>query len=98
MQRRELVAIILLAIGILGGLAWGIIMYVRYHSIISKESDKCPVYSCGPETSSTNPKCVPTGDELAQNQPMYAYRTSTGGVIECQKDRAQDQSPFKTGS
>lgn len=98
MQRRELVAIILFILGILAGSAWGIIMYFRYNRLISTESDKCLVYSCGTETSNTDQTCVPTGTELAQHQPMYAYRTSSGGGIECQKDRARNQRPFKNDS
>lgn len=81
-----LVLLIVIAIIVL------VIYYLRYRKIVGTESDKCPVYSCGFDAITTDPKCVPTADEAKQNPSMYAYRKDDSGNIECQKSRALPQA------
>lgn len=90
--RVQLILNIVFGVLILAGIIGIVIFYLRYRNIVNNESDKCPVYSCGFDPITTDPKCVPTADEAKQNQPMYAYRTDASGNIECQKGRAQPQA------
>ena len=75
----------------IGGVVLLVISMMGYRKLISTESSKCPVFSCGADKSTTAPVCQGTEDTNPNGPPYYAYRTNTAGTTECQSSRALDR-------